>query len=75
MPKIPEHYRKVAHRFDQYTQVEVTIWYGRDEETSRGTFFIETNDKLAGPYTKLELESTIDCIKMDLDFKNPASFV
>jgi hypothetical protein len=69
---IPENYRQVADRWDQYKQTQVRIWYGKGKNDPRGTFFIEVNDKVAGPYNKSELEALMDSLKMDLDFKNPA---
>ena len=69
---IPENYRKVAHRYDQYKQVEVTVFYGKLDKNAKGTFFVTTNNILAGPYTRGEIEATMECLNIDLDFKSPA---
>jgi hypothetical protein len=68
--KIPEEYQKIAHRYDQFKQVECTVYYGY--VNNQGTYFVEANEKLAGPFTRSEIEVIMDCLKNDIDFKRPA---
>lgn len=67
---IPKDFHKVANRFDQFKQVECSVYYGRQEDGS-GVFFIELNEKVAGPFNRSEIEVLMDSLKNDIDFKRP----
>ena len=72
----PKGYRKVAHRWDQYTKAEVTVWLnpkagGDFNEEPR--FILEVNEKMFPPISLGELQSLQDCLRNDLDLNKPSN--
>ena len=72
----PERFKKIAHRYDQFTKAEVTIWHSRagGEFGDEVEFVIEVNGKQSPVYSLGEIQSLQDCLKNDLDLSKPAGF-
>ena len=73
---VDEGFTKVAHRYDQFTKAQVTVWHKRSggEFQDEPVFVIEVNDTCSQEYTEGELTSLQDCLRQDLDLKRGPGF-
>jgi hypothetical protein len=71
-PVVPKEFDKIAHRYDQYTRCEVSVY--ANKHASPLEVMIVVDGKASGPYSKGQLESIKDCLNMDVDFKRPGVF-
>ena len=67
----PKGYKKAAHRWDQFTQAEVTVWHKKEDDES--TFIIEINEKLSPSLSLGEVQTLQDALRNDLDLNKPGS--
>ena len=71
----PKGFNKVAHRYESFTRVEVTIWHthrgGQFNDEPR--FILEVDGKQHPVLTVGQLQTLKDCRGNDLDLTKPGS--